>query len=579
MQPDRRTFLQLLAAAAAASGCGESTPTSADAATDLGRDAATDLGRDAANGTGDAPEVLDAGAEGPDALVFDDSGPREDVAVEPVPGDTGGLFNCGVASGDPLPTAVILWTRAAPPPAEQTPGLSLMVAWEVATDVAFTRIVANGASTTNLARDWTVKVDATGLTAGTTYYYRFRAQSQTSPVGRTRTAPVGATARLRFAVVSCSNRAFGWFHSYRKIARRADLDAVIHLGDYIYEYGDGEYGGARRLDPPTEIRSLDDYRRRYRCYRRDPDLRALHQQHAMIAVWDDHEFADNARQNGSPKHTTMTEGEWRVRRQAAEQAYAEYMPIRDQMDGRIFRTLRYGDLMDLVMLDTRIWGRAEQGTWGTPVLDQADRQLLGMDQEMFVREQLTRSTARWRVIGQQVMMSTPPTVLPNSDGWEGYRWARERFFSILRDMTVRDVVVLTGDIHSSWAIDLTDAPRDPARFNPETGVGTLGVEFITPAVTSPGFPSVVTNAAQRSLATERHIKWANLSQRGYTILDVTPERVQCAWYLFERVDTPRDLNESLAAVFSSRFGEKRLRADAVAVARTDAPALAPFETT
>ena len=142
-----------------------------------------------------------------------------------------------------------------------------------------------------------------------------------------------------------------------------------------------------------------------------------------------------------------------------------------------------------------------------------------------------------------------------------------------------DLVVLTGDIHSSWAIDLTDAPRDPARFNPETGVGTLGVEFITPAVTSPGFPSVVANAAQRSLATERHIKWANLSQRGYTILDVTPERVQCAWYLFERVDTPRDLNESLAAVFSSRFGEKRLRADAVAMARTDAPALAPFETT
>ena len=572
MQPDRRTFLQLLAAAASASGCGESNPTSADAA--------ADLGRDASNGTGDAPAVMDAGAdagaEGPDALVFDDSGPREDVPVEGVPNDPGGVFIHGVASGDPLPTAVILWTRATP--SRTAPPMEVMVQWEAATDLAFTRIVAMGAATTTAARDWTVKVDATGLTAGTTYYYRFRALGETSPVGRTRTAPMGATPRLRFAVVSCSNRSFGWFHSYRKLARRADLDAVIHLGDYIYEYGDGEYGGARRLDPPTEIRSLDDYRRRYKCYRRDPDLRAVHQQHPMIAVWDDHEFADNTWQNGSPKHMPMTEGEWRERRRAAEQAYAEYMPIRDQMDGRIFRTLRYGDLMDLVMLDTRLWGRAEQGTWGTPLLDQENRQFLGMEQEMFVREQLTTSAARWRVLGQQVMMSTPPTVLPNSDGWEGYRWARERFFTILRQMTVRDVVVLTGDIHSSWAIDLTDAPRDPARFNPETGVGTLGVEFITPAVTSPGFPTVVANAALRSIATERHIKWANLSQRGYTILDITPERVQCAWFLFERVDTPRDLNESLAAVWSSRFGEKRLRPDAVAVARPDAPALAPFET-
>lgn len=565
MIPERRAFLQLLAAISSTAACSDPAATATDAAGDLGGDASADA----------ATEPMDAGAMGDDALTFADSGPREDVPVEPVPTDPGGVFIHGVASGDPLPTAVILWTRASPP--RTNPPESLSVAWEVATDLAFTQVVATGTFITRADRDWTVKVDATGLTAGTTYYYRFATLGEGSPVGRTRTAPSGATSRLRFAVVSCSNRAFGWFHAYRKVARRADLDAVIHLGDYIYEYGDGEYGGARRLDPPTEIRSLDDYRRRYRCYRRDPDLRAMHQQHPVISVWDDHEFADNTWQNGSPKHDPATEGAWRDRRRAAEQAYAEWMPIREQMDGRIFRALRYGDLMDLVMLDTRVWGRDEQGTWGSPVLDEPARQLLGMEQENFLRAQLTASTARWRVLGQQVMLSTPPTVLPNSDGWEGYRGARERFFSILRKMTVRDVVVLTGDIHSSWAIDLTDAPRDPARFDPETGVGTLGVEFITPAVTSPGFPTVVASAAERSLRTERHIKWANLSQRGYTVLDVTPERVQCAWFLFERVDTPIDLSESLAAVYSSRYGEKRLRPDAVAVPRADAPALAPFE--
>lgn len=570
MNPDRRAFLQLLAALSSTAACSDPAPGSTDASGDLGLDAAGDGGAPLDAGG------LDASLEGPDALSFEDSGPREDVPVEPVPSDPGGVFIHGVASGDPLPTAVILWTRASPP--RSAPPAEVMVSWELGSDPAFTRMVASGTFVTSAARDWTVKVDATGLSAATTYYYRFRALGEVSPVGRTRTAPQGATARLRFAVVSCSNRAFGWFHSYRKVARRADLDAVIHLGDYIYEYGDGEYGGARRLDPPTEIVSLDDYRRRYRCYRRDPDLRAMHQQHPIIAVWDDHEFADNTWQNGSPKHMPATEGMWAERRRAGERAYAEWMPIREQMDGRIFRTLRYGDLVDLVMLDTRLWGRDEQGTWGTPVLDNPSRQLLGMDQESFLRTQLTTSNARWRVLGQQVMMSTPPTVLPNSDGWEGYRGARERFFTVLREMSVRDVVVLTGDIHSSWAIDLTDAPRDPMRFDPDAGVGTLGVEFITPSVTSPGFPSVVATAAERSLRSERHIKWANLSQRGYTVLDITPERVQCAWFLFERVDTPRDLSESLAAVFSSRFGERRLRPDAVAPPRADAPALAPFET-
>lgn len=574
MDPDRRSFLQLLAALASTTAIPSCSDDPAPAGTDAG--ATSDLGpNDAAAGDAGGADVMDAGSAEPDVLTFEDAGPREDVPVEALPMDPGTTFIHGVASGDPLPTAVILWTRVSP--SRTAPPADVMVTWEISTSPMFTAIAAMGTFTTTAMRDWTVKVDATGLTPGTTYYYRFRALGETSPVGRTRTAPQGMAARVRFAVVSCSNRAFGWFHAYRKIARRADLDAVIHLGDYIYEYGDGEYGGARRLDPPTECRSLDDYRRRYRVNRRDPDVRAIHQQHAMIAVWDDHEFADNAWQNGANKHMPAMDGDWSARRRAAEQAYAEWMPIREQMDGRIFRKLSYGDLMDLVMLDTRIWGRDEQATFGSPAVDDPNRQLLGMTQEMWLRDQLTTSTARWRVLGQQVMLSVPPTILPNSDGWEGYRGARNRFFSLLRDMRVMDVVVLTGDIHSSWAFDLTDAPRDPMRYNPDGGVGSLGVEFVCPAVSSPGFPTVVANAAMRSLGSEPHIKWANLVHRGYTILDVTPERVQCAWYLFERVDTPRDLPESLAAVFSARYGERRLRPDALATPPATAPALAPFE--
>ncbi|MDB4937322.1 MAG: Phosphodiesterase/alkaline phosphatase, partial [Labilithrix sp.] len=294
-----------------------------------------------------------------------------------------GPFRHGVASGDPLPDAVILWTRLTQDPATDpapAPTGTVQVTWEIAKDATFASIARSGAATADADRDFTVKVDATGLEPGTTYYYRFRALGETSPIGRTKTAPRTAT-QLRFAVVSCSNYAMGYFHVYAALATRADLDAVLHVGDYIYEYADGEYGDERKSEPNNETVTLADYRLRYAQYRSDPDLRELHRQHPFVTTWDDHEVADNASKDGAGNHDA-SEGLYADRKRAAFRAYAEWMPIRgDLADGKIWRTLRYGTLADLIILDTRHWGKQNQSGDEDPARFDDARQILGVDQE------------------------------------------------------------------------------------------------------------------------------------------------------------------------------------------------------
>ena len=253
-------------------------------------------------------------------------------------------FEHGVASGDPLTNGVILWTRVS-----GADGESVAVSWRVSSDPGLTPVLASGVAETNSDRDYTVKVDARDLPAGQTLYYQFTVGDVDSPLGTTRTLPHGGVERVRFAVVSCSNHPAGYFHAYREIANRDDLDAVIHLGDYIYEYGMGEYAtqNAEALDripdPPTEIVSLSDYRRRYAQYRADPDLRAMHAAHPLIVVWDDHEIANDAWQNGAENHSTdpeNDEGPWRQRRDAAIEAWFEWMPVRGEPNDFSRTTLR-----------------------------------------------------------------------------------------------------------------------------------------------------------------------------------------------------------------------------------------------
>jgi alkaline phosphatase D len=561
----RRELLQCVGAAGlVAAGCSDD-PAPADAAVadaGLAGDAGFDGGAKADAG---ADAGVDAGVDaGRDA-------PQVDADTRT------GLFLHGVASGDPLETAVILWTRVTLPA-----GMSgdVQVTWEVASALDFATIAATGMFTTNAARDYTVKVDATGLTAGTTYYFRFRANGMTSPVGRTRTAGSGAIDRARLAVISCSSMAHGYFHVYRALSRRLDLDAVVHLGDYIYEYGNGQYGIERAYDPPTEIVSLSDYRRRHAHYKRDADLRAAHQQHPFITIWDDHEFADNSWEGGAENHDPATEGAWMARKAAAEQAYFEWMPIREQSDRRIFRRLQFGSLIDLVLLDTRIWGRQEQTMGMGGGFNDPQRTILGAEQEQWFMQQIMTSRATWKLVGQQVMMGQLPQFL-NTDAWDGYPAARARFFAALRTMMINDVVVLTGDIHSSWAMDLTENPADAAAYDPMTGRGSLAVEFVTPAITSPGFPpGIVTNTAATLLARNTYMKYFDLVRRGYIILDATPTRLQAAFFHFEHGTTfvPDAATESFSGAWSTVPGRNHLERDSMAApARAMAAPAAPEE--
>ncbi|MEM6294268.1 MAG: alkaline phosphatase D family protein [Myxococcota bacterium] len=495
----------------------------------------------------------------------DDGLPRYEYEGEPGPETT---FSHGVASGDPLTDSVILWTRVTADSSEPVEAF-----FEVALDPSFNTRVAADYLMTQPDRDQTIKLDIDGLEAGTTYYYRFFALGRESIIGRTRTAGSGDVERLRFAVCSCSSLAHGYFHAYRRVSERPDLDLVIHLGDYIYEYGNAEYGEVRDYEPPTEIVSLDDYRMRYAQYRRDVDLQAMHRQHPVVAVWDDHESANNAYKDGAENHQPMTEGDWEDRKAVAYQVYAEWMPLREGAAGVIYRALPYGDLLHLMMLDTRLVGRDEEPSNLTDPedLDNPDRQLLGMEQEAWLVDEMQGTSAQWKMVGQQVVMAEVrlgenPV---NADQWDGYRAARGRFYDLASD--AGNVVVLTGDIHSSWAFDLA---VDPAgNYDPATGAGSVGVEFVVPAVSSPGFPF---DASMSLLETNPHLHWIDVSQRGYMVLDIDTERVQASWWFVDDVESTSGDAESLGSVWAVYDGTNHIvEEDGPAEPVADAPELAP----
>jgi alkaline phosphatase D len=277
-------------------------------------------------------------------------------------------FTHGVASGDPLADRVILWTRYKPAAGDAN---MVTVSWEVAADEGFTRVVARGEGKTGPKQDFIIKIDATGLSPEQRYFYRFQAEGAESPTGRTKTLPLEGASKARLGVISCSNYPQGFFNVYKELAGR-DLDVILHLGDYIYEYADGVYSNdaavanGRAIKPKHEIVSLDDYRTRYGLYRSDPDLQAAHAAHPFICVWDDHEIANNTWKGGAENHNDG-EGSFEARKKAAVQAYHEWLPIRDNADDRnkINRTFDIGGLARLIMLDTRLVGRDKQLSYDT----------------------------------------------------------------------------------------------------------------------------------------------------------------------------------------------------------------------
>ncbi|MET9434547.1 alkaline phosphatase D family protein [Streptomyces sp. NPDC006551] len=471
------------------------------------------------------------------------------------------VFLHGVASGDPLPDGVLLWTRVTPTRAAvpgSLEGPDVTVAWEIAEDRAFGTIAARGTATATALSDHTVKADVRGLRPATTYWFRFTAGGTVSPVGRTRTTPAhdATAAGVRFGVVSCANWEAGYFSAYRHLAARADLDAVLHLGDYLYEYASGGYPAegstVRPHEPKHEIVSLADYRVRHATYKTDPDLQALHAAHPVIAIWDDHEFANDAWSGGAENHTEGAEGAWAARVAAAKQAYFEWMPVRTSTEGTVYRRLRFGKLADLHLLDLRSF-RSRQSSVGNGAVDDPERTLTGRAQLDWLKSGLAGSDTTWKLVGTSVMISPvafgslPAHLLGplaellglpkeglavNVDQWDGYTDDRKELLAHLTGRSIRNTVFLTGDIHMAWA---NDVPVKAATYPLSQSAAT---EFVVTSVTSdnlddilrvaPGTVSVVAAGALR--AANRHVKWVDMDHHGYGVLDVTAERSQMDYY-------------------------------------------------
>lgn len=498
------------------------------------------------------------------------------------------MFRHGIASGDPDATSVVLWTRIS--------GVeSAAVDWEVATDPGFARVVKSGQINTGPERDFTVKALAEGLQPGAQYYYRFRTKGVTSPVGRTRTLPVGRLGRLGIALASCSNFAFGHFNAYDAIARDPAVEFVLHTGDYIYEYGADGWGAekSRKLgrvhQPANEIVSLSDYRTRHAQYKTDAGAQAMHADKPLLACWDDHESANNPWVGGAQNHQPETEGDWAARRDASIQAYFEWMPVREPGPGRtrvqFWRTYVFGDLATLSTLETRHTARALQvdyEPYRKSIASFADaarmereaigapgRTMLAPELEADLTAAWTNSkhlNQPWRLIGNPMPIArtrvpdvvslglipdpaTQAKPLPAAvdlawkgkwnlpfypDTWDGYEWARERLYAQAQAAGVNDLVFLTGDSHSFWANRLADA----------TGK-LVGVELGTAGITSPGdfvesgFDPVTAGKLDQAFAEHNpEVIWTDNLHQGYVRLVLTPSAGHASFIAVSTVTSP-----------------------------------------
>ncbi|MEV0980564.1 alkaline phosphatase D family protein [Streptomyces sp. NPDC049915] len=497
-------------------------------------------------------------------------------------------FLHGVASGDPLPDGILLWTRVTPVP-EAIPGSGVgpdtEVAWVVATDRALTNVVAQGSLTATAASDHTVKADVRGLKPATDYWFRFSAGGTDSPVARTRTTPAAdtAVANLRFGVVSCANWEAGHFAAYRHLAARSDLDAWLHLGDYIYEYRSGEYAArgtvVRPHAPAHEILTLADYRIRHATYKTDPDLQALHLRAPVVAIWDDHEFADNAWSGGAVNHTEGAEGTWAARQAAAKQAYFEWMPVRPALAGTTYRRLRFGKLADLSLLDLRSF-RSQQASTASGSVDDPDRTLTGRAQLDWLKAGLKSSDTTWRLVGNSVMISPfaigslsadllkplakllglpQEGIALNTDQWDGYTDDRRELLAHLRANAIRNTVFLTGDIHMAWA---NDVPVDAGTYPLSPSAAT---EFVVTSVTSDnlddivkapeGTISAITSPVIR--AANRHVHWVDTDRHGYGVLDLTADRAQMDYYVLSDRTDP-DATSTWVRSYRTRSGTQKV---------------------
>ena len=464
-------------------------------------------------------------------------------------GLTPGSFAFGVASGDPRPTAVVLWTKYLPQPGDS----AVMVNYSVARDSLFAATVANGAVEATAANGFTVLVEPERLSPGTRYYYRFTTNAgAVSEVGRTRTAPENP-AELRFAVVSCAQYGDRLYNGYALIAERDDIDAVIHLGDYIYEQGSNRSKTRTHL-PPHEILTPPDYRTRYAQYRLDPDLRELHRLHPMIAIWDDHEFANDSHREGAQWHSA-DDGPWELRKAIAMAAYFEWIPVMTAANGTVVRQFGFGPLAELFMIDGRLERDRPVESYRDPERLRSDRTKLGQEQTAELTTWLRDSEARWKIIGNNVMFSEldlgrmARDIRFNMDAWDGFPANRMQIFDTLETHSVRNVVVLTGDIHTAWGVELTRAPRDKEVYRRTDDCAIYGAEFVSQSVSSFNvdefFGRFLGKLAGRYMGARRrnpHVFFRNVVDHGYLLIELSRDAAVATWH-FTRDPYERTLLE------------------------------------
>lgn len=473
------------------------------------------------------------------------------------------VFAHAVASFDPTPTSVLLWTRLSGADSAE---------WVLAADPELQQVVQRGTAATGPHADHTVVVDVEGLEPATTYWYRFQAGTESSPAGRTRTLPAGTVTGFFIGMVSCARYSVAPLTVYRALAQ-CEVDLVLHLGDYIYD--DEGDRGPRSHEPPRDVVSLDDYRARLAQMRGDPDCQALHMRHPMAFLWDDHDFADNAWLHGAKTHDPEEHGPWEPRRDASVQAHREWLPCRGALDDPlvIYRTFPIGDLAELILIDSRLVGRDCQASVpGARSIDDPDRTILGAAQMAWLQERLADASRPWALVANGVVVNPIPMELPfgrlsrpllpegyvamadgrvlRDDQWDGYPADRERLVRAVarRSHEGSRTVMLSGDVHSSWAFE-----------GPAGSDGTpVALELTVPSVSSapmgrtrlPGVWRLLDSAARKM----EHVRWAEVTARGFTVVRVSPGEVRAGWWFVDPYDLAEAPGTRVGAAYRAQHG-------------------------
>lgn len=474
------------------------------------------------------------------------------VGCSPAPATA--RFAHGVASGDPTPSGLVLWTRLS-----AVPG-GARLRWNVALDQGLESLLASGEVEADPEHDYTAHVEVEGLPSGTQVFYAFEVLTTEgivqSPIGRARTLPEDPE-RARIGVACCASLAHGWLHGYRFLAER-ELDLVLHLGDAIYEFASGEYGSLRGYDPPHACRTLDDYRRRHAQYRSEPEAQALRAAHAICALWDDHEFVNDAFQDGSYFHDPAW-GSFAERRDAARRAFFEWTPVRRSPDApdRIYRSLSFGSLLHLVLVDGRMDGRSYQPFDESERRDPR-RQMISPAQEAWLIGELSRDDVRYRVMAQQVLFAHHPEVAA-WDAWEGYEAQRRRILGALASGPSSTFLAIAGDSHASWASELALDPFDRAGYDPITGRGSLGVELGVPGISSPNLdPRDAPFEEARILSEGPQHRFTEQSSRGFLILELDAHSARAQHVFVYGIERPTTGRERLGPTHEVLAGTSRL---------------------